>query len=137
MTSNSKKIGILLAVITIAYLINKALLLLFKIDTSNFAYAVEILNLFFALFSIVTLVVLQKIKQINIDIVGNAFLLLSSVKMLLSYLIVKPILKSTSSYAVLERWHFFGILIFYLMLDTLIVIYLLNTKTTKITKKEV
>ena len=131
MKLNLKPIGFLIAVTVLAYVTNKILVNVFNINTVPFKYSVEVLHVFFAAFSIITLVVLLKIKQINIDIVGNTFLLLSSFKMILAYLLVKPILNNSSSNATVEKWHFFSIFIFFLLLETLLVAYLLNYKIEK------
>ena len=131
MKSNLKPIGFLILVTVLAYVVNKILVNVFNINTVPFKYSVEVLHVFFTAFSIITLVVLLKIKQINIDIVGNTFLLLSSFKMILAYLLVKPILNNSSSNATAEKWHFFSIFIFFLLLETLLVAYLLNYKIEK------
>ena len=131
MKSNLKPIGFLMLVTVLAYVVNKILVNVFNINTVSFKYSVEVLHVFFTAFSIITLVVLLKIKQINIDIVGNTFLLLSSFKMILAYLLVKPILNNSSSNATVEKWHFFSIFIFFLLLETLLVAYLLNYKIEK------
>ena len=131
MKLNLKPIGFLMLVTVLAYVVNKILVNVFNINTVPFKYSVEVLHVFFVAFSIITLVVLLKIKQINIDIVGNTFLLLSSFKMILAYLLVKPILNNSSSNATVEKWHFFSIFIFFLLLETLLVAYLLNYKIEK------
>ena len=131
MKLNLKPIGFLMLVTVLAYVVNKILVNVFNINTVPFKYSVEVLHVFFVAFSIITLVVLLKIKQINIDIVGNTFLLLSSFKMILAYLLVKPILNNSASNATAEKWHFFSIFIFFLLLETLLVAYLLNYKIEK------
>ena len=131
MKTNFYQIFFLISTIILAYLVDLSLVHFLEINTIPFKYSVTILHLFFAAFSIISLIVLQKIKQINIDIVGNSFLLLSLLKMLLAYLMVKPILNSNLSHSEIEKWHFFAVFIFYLLLETGIVVYLLNAKTLK------
>lgn len=131
MKSNLKFFLFLLIIIVLAFLGDTLALHFLNSDTATFQHSVIVLHLFFASFTLVNVLVLQKIKQINIDIVGNTFLLLSSVKMVLAYLLVKPTLNSNLAGASFEKWHFFSIFIFFLLLDTAVVVNLLNSKSVK------
>ncbi|WP_310555254.1 hypothetical protein [Flavobacterium sp.] len=127
---NLKQLGILVLSIILLYTFHKLLFWVFDFKTETFTYSLEIIYLFFSSYTIITILLLIKVKEKNIDIVGNTFLLISSTKMVFAYLIVKPVLKNSTNSS-LEKWNFFALFIIFLVAETLFTIYLLNAKNPK------
>lgn len=96
--------------------------------TQTFHYSLEILYGFFLMASLLILLVLVKIKEKNLDNVGYAFLLLTSLKMAVSYFVLRPILLDTHQSQHSEKINFFIIFMFFLATETIIAIRLLNDK---------
>lgn len=93
---------------------------------ANFLYTVPQLYGFFLLCSIVILLILIRMKQKNIDSVGNTFMLLTCIKMVLAYVLLHPILESAHSEVAAEKTNFFVIFALFLTIETTIAIRLLN-----------
>ena len=64
-------------------------------------------------------------KDKNLDYVGMTFLLITSLKMGVSFFIVRPVLADTNQNLV-EKINFFVIFILFLAIETIITIRLLN-----------
>lgn len=124
----TKSIGFLILIIVLIYGIHKILFSLFECNKNTFIYSLEHLYFFFGLFSIVIQIVLIKVKQKNIDIVGNVFLLLTLFKMVVSYVLATAILKQEIANHALQKWNFFILFIVFLTLETVSTIRLLNEK---------
>ncbi|MGH2665308.1 hypothetical protein [Flavobacterium sp.] len=122
-----KLVSQLALVIVGFYIAHKIIFLLSGFNTINFEYSLQQLYLFFAGFSIAIIILLLKIKQKNLDIVGNTFLLVTSVKMVACYILGRPILNMTQENA-LEKWNFFGLFVLFLVLETIFTIVILNKK---------
>ena len=95
---------------------------------NQFIYSISLLYCFFFAFSAIILFALIQIRQQNINNVGYTFLLLTSIKMAGAYFFLKPILNSHSGAAKIEKFHFFGIFILFLIIETIMSIKILNTK---------
>lgn len=119
-----------MALIILVYIIHTISFSFLEINTTIFKYAIGQLYLFFGTFSIVILVTLIKVKQKNIDIVGNVFLLLTTIKMIVSYILARPILNLTANNTI-QKWQFFILFLLFLIAETVFTIYLLNSKNTK------
>lgn len=111
----------------LAYMLNKSLGFFPDINTSfsQFHYSLETLYVVFFVFTAIILIALQLVKDKNLDYVGMAFLLITSVKMGLSFFIVRPVLLNDNSNRV-EKINFFVIFILFLTIETIITIRLLN-----------
>ena len=104
------------------------LFLLPKVTVQSFVYPLELLYLFFGFSSVLIVLLLVKIYQRNINNVGYTFLLLTSVKMVVAYFFLQPILNSNSEYIKIEKINFFIIFIIFLAIETIITIKMLNKK---------
>ncbi len=98
----------------------------FSSNASAFQYSLEQLYGFFLLASILLLFILIKVKQVNIDNVGYTFLIVTSLKTVVSYFVVRPILQGSYPNQHSDKINFFVIFILFLTLETTIMIRLLN-----------
>lgn len=111
----------------IAYLFHKTALHLFmSAAEATFYYPIEILYAFFGFASILILLLLIRIRQSNINNVGYTFMLLTSVKMVAAYLVLRPALASGSLFALTEKLNFLFIFLLFLGIETYVTIRLLN-----------
>ena len=94
----------------------------------NFHFPIEIVYGFFFTCSIVILLILIKVKTRNIDYVGYTFLLVTFIKMALSYAVLWPILHSGNPNLRIEKINFFIIFALFLAIETTVTIRLLNNK---------
>jgi hypothetical protein len=112
----------------VAFLIHK--LFFFFIDkgnsTSGFRYSIPVLYLFFLVCSVIILLILIKIKEKNIDSVGQTFLLLTCIKMVVAYILLHPILQSTNQLMTPEKTNFFITFAMFLTIETVVTIRILN-----------
>ena len=98
------------------------------IFTNRFRYSIPLLFLFFYTCSLIILFILIKIKEKNIDSVGQTFLLVTSIKMGLAYILLHPILQETSELITPEKSNFFLIFAEFLTIETVVTIRMLNKK---------
>lgn len=125
-----KPLATIFVISVVALVIHKLAFFLFlshKLE-SSFTYSILVLYGFFLSCSVVILFILLKVKEKSLDNVGFTFLLLTSGKMLLSYLFLQPILNSNSPNSSSEKINFFIIFIFFLAIETLVSIRILNNK---------
>jgi uncharacterized membrane protein len=111
----------------LSFVIHKYIFNYLEYNSPKSIYTLEFLYLFFGISSVVIITVLIKVKEKNLDIVGNTFLLLTTIKMMLSYIMVRPILNQIPLNNS-EKWNFFFLFIYFLMVETIITINLLNKK---------
>jgi|SRR6476660_3206326 len=81
---------------------------------------------FFLVCAIVIVSVLIRMKQKNIDSVGNTFMLLTCVKAALAYVMLHPILQSKQPDLAFEKANFFAVFAVFLMIETIVSIRLLQ-----------
>lgn len=114
----------------IAFAIHKLLFILFVPSDieNNFIYSLLVLYGFFFSCSAVIIFILLKVKEKSLDNVGFTFLLLTSVKMVASYVFLQPILNSNLENSTEEKINFFIIFILFLAIETLVSIRILNNK---------
>ena len=112
----------------IAFLIHE--LFFFLTDKANitagFMYSVPVLYLFFLVCSVIILLILIRMKEKNIDSVGQTFLLLTSIKMVVAYILLHPILQSTNQLLTPEKTNFFITFAIFLTIETIVTIRILN-----------
>ena len=94
----------------------------------NFHFSIEMVDGFFFICSLVILFILVKVKTKSIDYVGYTFILVTFVKMALSYAVLSPILHSGNPNMKIERINFFIIFALFLTIETIVTIRLLNSK---------
>ena len=85
------------------------------------------LYLIFSLFSFIIITILLFIKQKNIDLVGNVFLLITCIKAIVCYIIIRPLTVVSINYST-EKFNFLGMFLFFLILETIATIKILNSK---------
>lgn len=105
-------------------------LLVFQEPTLNkasqsFYYSIPFLYLLYIIFSKIILFVIIKVSEKNFDSTGMSFLVCTSIKLAVSYFILRPILNSSSENTI-EKVNFFVVFILFLAVETLITIRLLN-----------
>ncbi|MEO8234814.1 MAG: hypothetical protein ABI549_05315 [Flavobacterium sp.] len=123
-----KSIAILILIIGIIYFVHKTIFSIFKINENNFIYSLEQLYLFFGLFSIAIELILIRVKEKNIDIVGNVFLLLTLIKMMICFVFGSSILKQETENNSLQKWNFLILFLVFLTIETVLTIIILNKK---------
>jgi hypothetical protein len=74
------------------------------------------------------ILVLDKVKQKSINSVGYTFLLLTTIKMAIAYVFLKPILAANLEKTPTEKMSFFIIFIYFLTIETYVTIRILNNK---------
>lgn len=125
-----KSIFTLLVLGTIGYLIHKTAFYFWvpKLYQDNFVYTLELLYLFFFFFAAFLVLVLDRVKQKSINSVGYTFLLLTTLKMGVAYIFLKPILAANLEKTPTEKMSFFVIFIYFLTMETYVTIRILNNK---------
>ena len=99
-----------------------------KINLPFFLYSPEKINGFFFICSLLIVFVLLKINQKNHDNVGYVFLVLTCIKMGISFYVMQPILNSLNPNNSSEKYNFFLLFVLYLTLETIVTIRILNRK---------
>jgi len=112
----------------IAYLIHKFIFHFLKINETSFFYSIETLYLLFLAMSTLVFIVVLKVKERHFDNVGMSFLLVTTVKMIFCYLILKPILHLNNTHNSVEKINFFLIFVIFLTIETVLTIRILNKK---------
>lgn len=125
---NSKPFFHLFLFTVVAYILHKAALFFFEINTENFYYAVEFPYLIFFASTVILHLILLIVKKKNFQIVGMVFLFGTFTQMLLGYLILQPILKNNFESTDVEKLSFFITFILFLLFQTLLTVGLLNKK---------
>ena len=76
--------------------------------------------------SLIIVSILIRMKQKNINSVGNAFMLLTCVKTGLAYLLLHPILASAQPDVIFEKANFFAVFAVFLAIETIVSVRLLQ-----------
>lgn len=120
----------ILSISVVAYLVHKLFFYLKESNPNytNFYYPIEIIYGFFFICSVIILFILIQVKSKNIDNVGYTFLLVTCIKMGVSYAILSPILHSGNSNVGIEKINFFIIFALFLTIETIVTIRILNEK---------
>ena len=111
-----------------AYLVHKMIFSALKIEEAHFYYSLETLYVLFFALSISIMFVILKVKERSFDNVGMSFLIVTSLKMVFCYLVLRPLLQLSNSSDPTEKINFFILFIVFLIIDTLFTIRLLNEK---------
>jgi hypothetical protein len=125
-----KRLGFLPSLLKITLSVFLLHLLIFQISTLSeaalkFYYSIPFLYLLYFMFSAIILSFLFKVSESNFDNVGMTFLISTSIKMVVSYFVLRPILNLTEE-STIEKVNFFIIFILFLAIETVITIRLLN-----------
>lgn len=94
----------------------------------NFHFPIEVVDGFFFVCSVIILFILIKVKEKNIDNVGYTFLLVTFIKMGISYAVLSPILHSGNPNVKIEKLNFFVIFALFLTIETIVTARILNNK---------
>jgi hypothetical protein len=125
-----KSIFTLLILGIIGFIIHKIVFHFFvpKSYEQDFIYSILLLYLFFFFFSVLLVLLLDKVKQNNINSVGFAFLFLTTMKIVVAFMFLKPILNLNLPKTPSEKMSFFIIFIYFLTIETIVTIRILNNK---------
>ena len=118
----------LIFLVFLIYVFHKVVFYVLNIKESNFQYSLEWLYLFFFILSAIIMKILLIVRQKSFDNVGMSFLLATSIKMIICYLILRPLLQIPKTNNATERINFFMLFIVFLAIETLFTIRLVNEK---------
>ena len=112
------------------YLVHKLFFFLNKNNPKfqNFHFPIEIVYGFFFICSVLILLILIKVKTKNMDNVGYTFLLVTCIKMAVSYAVLYPVLHSGNPNVGIEKVNFFVIFALFLTIETIVTVRILNNK---------
>jgi uncharacterized membrane protein YoaK (UPF0700 family) len=94
----------------------------------NFVYSTPMLYLLFTLLSMIILLALTKVNEVAKDYVGYAFLAFTMAKMVIAYAFLRPIIHINLPKTPTERLNFFIVFIYFLAIETILTIRILNNK---------
>ena len=117
-----------MALIMLSYFAHQFVFELMEIKSATFSYSLLSLYLFFGLFSIGILLTVFEVSARSFDLTGLSFLIVTSIKMLACFVFVRPVLKSISITAPIEKINFFVMFIVFLAIETIVTIVILNEK---------
>lgn len=120
----------LVVVSTITLLVHKIIFYLFlpKNLESDFVYTVPQLYGFFFLLSAIILLILIKVSQNSMTNVGLTFILLTTFKMGIGFVFLKPVLNTNAIHTGLEKINFLIVFLLFLTIETVFTIRLINNK---------
>ena len=93
---------------------------------ADFYYSIPRLYGLFFLLSAVILIIVTKISEKNFDNTGMVFMIATSIKMVVAFFLVRPILPLEDNK--IEKINFFIIFILFLLIETILVAKILNKK---------
>jgi hypothetical protein len=114
--------------VALSYFLHQAAFTSAGIVLTSFTYSLVNLYFLFGLFSIGVLVTVFQVRKRNFDLVGMSFLIATTVKLMVCALFLRPILKSISVTAAIEKTNFFMMFIVFLAIETIVTILILNEK---------
>ena len=94
----------------------------------QFVYSTPLLYLYFMLFSLFIVFILMKVKEVMMNSVGYAFLAFTTLKMAVAYLLLRPIIHIHLPKTPTEKMNFFVVFIYFLAIETILTIRILNNK---------
>jgi hypothetical protein len=130
---NFKKYQPILEVLVISTVVFLAHKLFFFLNDNNpkfqgFHFPIETIYGFFLICSLIIVFILILVKEKNIDNVGYTFLLVTFIKMGVSYVVLMPILHSGNVNMGIEKLNFFIIFALFLTIETIVTVRILNNK---------
>nr|WP_315145011.1 hypothetical protein [uncultured Flavobacterium sp.] len=130
---NFKKYKPLIEVTLLSILVYLAHKLVFFLNQNRpnlqgFHFPIEVVYGFFFVCSLLIILILIKVNEKNIDNVGYTFLLVTCIKIALSYSVLSPILNSGNSNVGIEKINFFIIFALFLTIETIVTVRILNIK---------
>ena len=94
----------------------------------TFVYSTPMLYVLFAFLSLAIIVALIKVKEVALDYVGYAFLAFTTIKMVIAYGFLKPIINVNLPKTPTEKMNFFIVFIYFLAIETFLTVRILNNK---------
>ena len=94
----------------------------------TFVYSTPMLYILFAFLSLAIIVALIKVKEVALDYVGYAFLAFTTIKMVIAYGFLKPIINVNLPKTPTEKINFFIVFIYFLAIETYLTVRILNNK---------
>ena len=94
----------------------------------TFVYSTPMLYILFAFLSLAIIVALIKVKEVALDYVGYAFLAFTTIKMVIAYGFLKPIINVNLPKTPTEKMNFFIVFIYFLAIETFLTVRILNNK---------
>lgn len=123
-----------IAFVAMSYCIHQAAFTSAGITLDTFTYSLVSLYVLFGVFSIGVLVTVFQVRKRNFDLVGMSFLIATTVKLMVCSLFLRPIFKSVSTSAAIEKINFFVLFIAFLAIETVVTILILNEKRENTSK---
>jgi hypothetical protein len=99
-----------------------------KNELVKWTYSIVNLYVLFFLFSVAIMSLLLFVRTKNLDNVGYTYLIATSIKMGIAYFLLRPILATTTDDNATEKINFFIVFIWFLAIETLLTIRILNNK---------
>ena len=93
---------------------------------NNWQHDITTIYGFFFISSLLIVSILIRIKQKNIDSVGNTFMLLTCIKAVLAYVLLHPILESPQTDVAFEKANFFAVFAVFLTIETIVSVRLVQ-----------
>lgn len=118
-----KSISLNIVLIFTLFICNKTFL---DVKT-NYHFSLEVIYLFFTIFSIIIMILSQLVYSKNKDIVGIVFLLNTSIKLITTYVFFRSAINSNNENTE-ERLTIFVLFLVFLTIETVSTIRLLNKK---------
>jgi hypothetical protein len=130
---NLKKFQPILEVLIFAvvvYAVHKQVFLLndYNPKLESFNFSLETIYEFFFSCSVLIIFILIVVREKSIDNVGNTFLLVTCLKIAVSFVILSPILQSKNPNVGIEKLNFFVIFALFLFIETIVTARILNKK---------
>ena len=110
------------------FVLHKLYFLLLGSETDTFYFSTEVVYGFFFAASLTIIFILMVIKKKNIDSVGFVFLLITSLKIVISYFLLRKIIINDGQHLQTEKLHFFIVFAVFLAIETVVTIRILNKK---------
>lgn len=124
-----KTVSTLIVLSLVLFFCNKLLLEYTNFSSfyKQYQFSLEFIYSILSLFSITILIIMLFVNQKNKDIVGMTFMLSTTFKTIICFVIFSAIINSSNQNKI-ERINFFVVFILFLTIETLITIRLLNKK---------
>ncbi len=117
-----------LAISILAFAAHKTIFLLTNYDATEpeFQYSLPVLYVIFSFLSMLIMGILVYVSKKNFEVVGQTFLLLTSVKLAIAYFFGRDIIYTSGALAKMEKTNFFIVFAVFLTIETICTIRLLN-----------
>jgi hypothetical protein len=125
-----KSISLLIAISIILFGIHKIIFTFFELENSEIKFKYPLVSLY-SLFTTATLliyIISILISKKNFDVVGMSFMLMTSVKTIIFYVLIRSVVKGTFQINHIEKINFMITFFLFLAIETIFVIRLLNPK---------